>query len=301
MAAFQPPLVRYATAAVGLGMSVCLSAPWTLSWADPPAVESSTRVVRGVVVDPEGRGLSWVYVYPPPPGTWVRTDDSGVFELKGVPAGKAEVRAYLWGGPQGEAPVVKAVPADSSDVRIVMERGPQLTIARSDGPFVEESRGLAILVLDSPKGRVRYSAALESGAAVFRRVKSGLPWTLWVPWSGMRKGTLYETGSGLAPGRRVVTLQSGKTLSCRVNHYADRDRGPDRQNGPPWESVLATRGAMEEWGQYDKDGNLLFPPMASGAWRVRARFWSAKHGGAMEAVGDMEAGAPLVVLEPVAR
>jgi hypothetical protein len=273
---------------------------------DPPRAQS--HEIRGVVVDKQGNGLTWVMI-------WVRdsrrvhvgsalSDEGGRFVVSGLPAGRLSVDAKLF----GTADVLPGydltteVSAGTTDLTLVMERGLELFLKSEGGPFVAEVRAdygtklsPAMLVLQGPKGPLTYSAGIDAGRAVFRRIKPGLPWTLWIPWRSTMNGTLYETGSRLESGERSVALEPGKRVSVRTT---PRPEGHDPGGSISWARVFVTRGPMELAGEWGRDGTVSFPPLATGRWTFTARSWEPQSRHLLEATAEGEAGGPPLLLNP---
>jgi hypothetical protein len=274
--------------------------------AEPADPQPEARVVRGTVRDKEGRGLAWVGIYCEDDptrdfGTTV-SGAGGRFEIQVPLEAEFTLSAMLWGVPIGAAKYDAQVRVrrQTGDLSLVVDRGLELRLRRENGAFqCEKGRDLAVLVVDTLKGPQRFEAALDEGKAAFRRIPRGRPWTLWIPWNSLTKGTLYETGPTLVDGERAVSLEPGKSVSARVMADPARYDAPYPPGSIRWERAFATRGPIEEEGGINQDGTLDFYPLASGIWKITARIYDRAKGGNLHASGDVGASDVPLELTPV--
>jgi hypothetical protein len=267
--------------------------------ADPPVASPRDQTLRGVVRDRQGRGLAGVSItvrFPVGDYAVGKSDDDGQFLVSGLPSGSVTVEAYLSGAPHDKPgyDLVTTVTSGSDPVTLTIDRGAELLVACGTGLLPSDTtRSPAHLVLETRAGPRECYAAIDHGKAAFRRIPIGVAWTLWFPWSETTKGTCYETGSKLEAGERSVTLEPGKAIRGHVK--VDPNRQPALRSSVRWERALAQRGPITAEGTIDRAGNVEFPLLASGTWRITV-YVDGKDGGS--AATDVEAGGPPFELLP---
>jgi hypothetical protein len=267
--------------------------------ADPPVASPRDQTLRGVVRDRQGRGIAGVSLtvrFPVEHYAVAVTDDDGQFLVSGLPSGSVTVEAYLSGAPHDKPgyDLVTTAMSGSDSITLTIDRGAELLVACSTGLLPSDTHhSPAQLVLQTRSGPRECYAAIDHGKAAFRRIPIGVPWTLWFPWSETTKGTYYESGLKLESGERTVTLEPGKAIRGHVK--VDPDRKPALRSSVRWERALAQRGPITAEGTIDRAGNVEFPLLASGTWRVMV-YVDGKDGD--RATTDVEAGGPPFELVP---
>jgi hypothetical protein len=264
-----------------------------------------TGEIRGVVNDRKGTPLSWVSVAATDSTGRVAgvmtTSDDGEFTFSQLPAGVFTIEATLLGVPAARPRIDAKVAAKTGDsgLRLEVDRGEELSIGIEKGTFLRTapSVDVGVLEIETKAGRVRYSGALDRGNVAFRRIQTGLPWTLWIPWSKSTNGTLYETGATLKAGTRTVALEPGGVVKGRIKFEPN---GPwPTFGGSHSEWLRATRGPAKVEGYWNRDGEFAFDPLASGTWKLQVTLVRPKDQQPMSASVDVQPGGPPVIMEPL--
>jgi len=267
---------------------------------DPPPTANRASV-RGVVVDREGKPLSWVQVWCSAGGPAQETGADGRFAFVDLPLEQVEVSASLIGVPSsGPKPDVlsKATPGDK-DLVLVVDRGAELVVSVEGTRFpgAETTTPLEGLTSESGPGRIKLSGtgfftsqsmsfgptrlyvetkqgwsawypAVADGSLAFRRIPISSPWQLFVAWSESTQGTCLVAGEALKPGAMTVTLERGKPISG----VASLPPPPSMWAGPPRDRVEARRGPVVVPGEVDWwTGQFALPPLPEGTWTVTLR------------------------------
>jgi len=255
--------------------------------AEAPAAELKPGSVRGLIRSTEGRPVSWVLVQCLDEDHRRRyadvTGEDGTFHLHGVPGEFTTLGAYVYGNPSAGDPIKQRVRVGTQDVVFVVDLGEQLVIRAEQGRFAPGD-GLrddiiymggyppseARLYVEVGKQTLRWTATVEDGALRFRRLKTGHPWTLYIPWSRRLKGTYLGSGAALAAGERTVTLEPGRRITGTVSG-AENTKVPSGWAGPDFKGIVARRGPVSvgiaarfPWG----GSGFASPPLPSGRWEV---------------------------------
>jgi hypothetical protein len=234
-------------------------------------------------------------------------DSEGRFVLDGLAPGLVVVTAALLGVPDaGTVDARATVAAGAQDVVLVVDPGPTLVV-RAEGrafPAADDARRVGggwteARLFDEGPGGAAVHGHVEGGALVFRRLRPGRPYTLWIPWTPEAGGTYLETGSSLAVGERTVELEPGAPIRGGI----DRSRVLPHHwtgSGPERESVNAVRGSVVVRGRMTDGGEIEFPPLPAGRWRIEAKIVDGAGTGRYEAHAVVDAGAT-IDLTPVPR
>lgn len=239
--------------------------PW--SAADAEVTLPAGLEVTGVVVDAAGRPVPWAQVRGRQGGEdadFDEVDASGRFRLTGIAAGPVQVEATLLGVAGSGPDATTTVEAGTADVTVVVDPGPTLVV-RADGARFGDGWTDARLLDDGPDGEASWGH-VEDGALVFRRLRPGRPYTLWIPFSDATGGTWLERGPALVAGERTVRLEPGAPIRGRT------DVAPDRSGslrGPSGSGMTASRDRVTVRGRLHDDGTFETPPLPAGRYTVR--------------------------------
>lgn len=286
-----------------------------------------TGVIRGVVVDQQGRPVSWVQVKCDTVRTFsFETGDDGRFEIQDVPLRRCRVTAVLVGVTgAGQKPDATcwAMPG-GEDVALVVDVGAELVVhadgvrfpaddviagdldireggahlsTRGFNPVISPSMSYTDTSVYCKVGRTWQGSwcVVRDGDLVFRRVTLGVPWILYVEWNERTNGTCYREGDSLEPGPLRIELEPGThiegtvTFAPSLRQEASRFRsGPRRQTAEAIRGPLRIRGYAQE---PDDDGvsRFVLSYLPSGSWEVSYRSLSRK----VEFFGRADAGGRL--------
>jgi hypothetical protein len=250
--------------------------------ADGPRARPRNAAIGGRVVDRSGKGVPRVHVRARDwqgNDAWATTGPDGAFTIDELVLGSVTLTGSFLDVPKEEAQPVVAYGTTGSGtpVRVVVDPGAVFVLA------IEPPPGKApVLHLETETGWREWSAVVVDARPVFRRVRPGAKWVLWlhrVPATGR---VLYEEGASLAPGEHSPRSEVGRPISGRV--VLEPERPPAEPGGglggggPRTEWVFARRGPVEVRAILSRDGSFEFDPLPEGPWtlRVQSRRWKGR-------------------------
>ncbi len=257
--------------------------------SEAPAVEPNPGSIRGVVRSTEGRPVSWILVHcldEQGERHYVGvTGEDGRFGLDGLSGESATLYAYIYGDPSAGEPITREVRVGTHDLVLVVDLGEQLVVRAEKGGFVPGDglqQGViyvggyppsgAHLYVEDGERTLRWTPTIEGGALRFRRIRTGLSWTLYIPYSAALKGTYLGSGPRLEAGERTVKLEPGQRITGTVEGV---DRTVHRSgSGTSPNGIVARCGPVEVRISpslfFFGKGRFAFPLLPAGRWEVSA-------------------------------